>query len=255
MEDIIKSIKATLYERTGNPFLLSFSLAWCLHNYRVIMIVLSNDSLNIKLEKVDSYFGSNVLFYDYVINYGCLLHAVIFPLIYSLLYIFVFPFFSIRINEYHFKKQKELLAAKQKAEELELLTKEKSQELRRSFILLENELKVQMEKLLEENSELKKLIKIGNNSVKTEIVEEIVDKPFVLSDDEVKILKAFLGFERRSVLDVADKLSLDIDRVKLICQELVYKQLLSQEILTKNGFKQYSLEHLGRRYLADRKLI
>jgi|GEM_PF-7129046 len=257
MEDIIKSIKATLYERVSNPFILSFLMAWCIHNYRVIMIIISNESLNIKLVNIDLYFNGSFMLNGLVINYGCILHSIIIPLIYSLIYIYALPVLSKRIIHYHFKMQRELLSAKHDAEGLELLTKEKSRELRQYFILLEKELKDQIEKLEEENAELKSLIKTEANEVPSEeFSQKNEDETIELTENEIKILVAFSGVERRSVNDVAKTINLHLDAAKFICAEFVKKDLLLDEgNRNSSGLHYYSLAHLGRKFLTENNLV
>lgn len=255
MEDIIKSIKATLYERTGNPFLFSFFIAWCIHNFRIFMIVLSDESLNSKLVKIDSYFESNFLINGFVVNYGCILHAIIAPLIYTLMYIFLLPYISIKINRYHFKKQKELLSAKQGAEELELLTVEKSRELRKSMVLLEGEYRSQIEKLEDENNALKGIIRKESNDQKLNVNPKIIDEPIKLYGDTIRVLQAFSGVEYRSVANVSEILGIHLDHIKYICNELELKKCLSRIGTAGDGSMSYSLDHAGRKYLIENELL
>lgn len=254
MEDILKSIKATLYERVSNPFLLSFFIAWCVHNYRVIMIVLSNESLNVKLVNIDLQFEYNLLINGSVFNCGGWLHAVIIPSMYALIYICIFPHLSKPINQIHFRRQKELLSAKQDAEGLELLTKKQSRELRQQIILLEKEYSNKVELLEQENSELRSIISKPNNKPNVEIPASEEDI-FELTDDELKVLLAFSGHDRRSAIEVAKDIEMKLEKVKFICTDLMQKSFLSVNSSNAQGQYLFALEQLGRKCLYKKNLL
>lgn len=254
IEDITKSIKATLYERVSNPFILSFLAAWCIHNYRIIMIAFSDESLNSKLVKIDFQFEYNVLVSGMVFNLGGILHGLIIPFMYTLIYICVLPYLSKPINQIHFTKQSELLSAKQKAEGLELLTKEKSRELRQEIIILEKKYSEKVQILEQENSELRRIIS-NTDTVSNSEHNETTNNSIELTDDELTVLSAFSDHDRRSAAEVAQDTKIRLERVKLICTDLMQKAFLSVNASNSQGQYLFALEQLGRKYLNDRNLL
>jgi hypothetical protein len=56
MEDIIKSIKAFLYDRSSSPLFGAFIISWMAWNYRLLMLVLSDTEIDKKFKDIDKYF-------------------------------------------------------------------------------------------------------------------------------------------------------------------------------------------------------
>ena len=92
MNDILSSIK----DRISNPLLVSFAIAWSLVNYKFVIAVLSGDTLDARYQIINSTFDTTG---------KILCNGIGWPLFWSLLYIFVLPFITIRINEYVLKRE------------------------------------------------------------------------------------------------------------------------------------------------------
>lgn len=131
MDDILKSIKAFLYERSVSPLFGAFTLAWSICNYRVLLIALSDSKFSEKLAALNTYFSSiEVTLLEISFNLsGGLVHGVIFPSIVAALYIFAYPWLAAPVYEYSLKKQKEIREIKQAAEGERLLSISESREL------------------------------------------------------------------------------------------------------------------------------
>lgn len=125
MDDLLKTIKAQLYDRLSSPLSFSFSLAWLAWNYRVVVILLSSlppsdkflalDLLSLTWSRQELYF---------------LCHLFLFPLATSAIYIFALPWAEKIVFEYSLKRKKELKESRQKIEEEMPLSNDEARELR-----------------------------------------------------------------------------------------------------------------------------
>lgn len=85
MEDSLKSIKAYLYERANSPLLRTFLASWSIWNYKLILVLLSNMDVKDKIEFIPSRFYPDHT--QYLLGDGFL-----FPLLTTIIYIFIIPF-------------------------------------------------------------------------------------------------------------------------------------------------------------------
>lgn len=131
MDDIFKSIKAFLYERTVSPLFGAFALSWGVCNYRVLIIIFSESSFSDKLTALNIYFSSiDINLFEISLSLsGGLVHGVIFPSTVTVLYIFAYPVLAAPVYEYSLKKQKEIREIKQTAEGERLLSVSESRKL------------------------------------------------------------------------------------------------------------------------------
>lgn len=107
MDDIIKSVKAFLYERSSSPLLGAFIVSWCVWNYQSLIIVFSNSDFGKKIEALNEYFSiASLSIYSFDIP-SSLVNGLIFPSILTILYIFIYPFVAEPVYEHALKKQKE----------------------------------------------------------------------------------------------------------------------------------------------------
>jgi len=98
IDEIKKSVSATLYERLASPLLGSFIASWCIWNYKVFLIIFSSLEYDKQVEKLDAYFAR---------WYYCRTFSI--PLLWVLFYIFIYP----RIAKYVFKKWQKYIADKE----------------------------------------------------------------------------------------------------------------------------------------------
>ena len=83
----LKEIWGSLSERFKNPLLYSFAISWAIINYKVIVVLMSSDKYVDKFEYIE-----NIL---YPINELYLEKLLYFPLLSSILYVFVLPAISL----------------------------------------------------------------------------------------------------------------------------------------------------------------
>ena len=94
-DEIQKSIKASLYERIGSPFLGSFLFAFVIYNYKVFVVIFSGLSPTEKFALTDIYLSNqNVGWHKFVPHW--LLVPIISAITFSLIYPFIkLLFFSV----------------------------------------------------------------------------------------------------------------------------------------------------------------
>lgn len=122
MDDLLTSIKAQLYERVASPLTVSFVLAWCGWNYRLIVILLSGMAPPDKFHMIDG-----ALYPD---TWTWWLYKILGPLLTSLLYVFVYPFPERWAFKWAKQKQRDLKTIQAALDSDVPLTPEQSRELR-----------------------------------------------------------------------------------------------------------------------------
>lgn len=119
LEDIEKSVKATLYDRLTSPLIGSYIFAWCIYNYKVFLVIFSELKYAEKINELNNLFvGWQFLF------------SFIMPFVWSLFYIFIYPY----IAKFVFKKWQKYIKDKEDIKhhirEMQCLTVEQSQQLK-----------------------------------------------------------------------------------------------------------------------------
>jgi hypothetical protein len=122
MEDLIKSMKAQLYERASSPLIFSFVVSWALWNYRFLLVLTASGSLVEKFAFVEGHLFHTV--WDYLGT------GLLAPALSALMYIFVYPFPSRFVYSYTQKQQAELKKIQQEIEDETPITQEEARELR-----------------------------------------------------------------------------------------------------------------------------
>lgn len=139
MQEIIKSIKAFLYDRAVSPLFGAYVVSWMAWNYRVIIIWLdSHAELTEKFALLDLYFSDDRIFqvvgYSiHVLGGGYLVNGIFMPAVLTWLYLYGYPKVAIPVYEHSLEMQKKLKAVKQEIENSRLLTVEESRNLQREI--------------------------------------------------------------------------------------------------------------------------
>jgi len=139
MQDILKSIKAFLYDRAVSPLFGAFAVAWLAWNYRAVIILLDGHAtLTDKLSLLDIYFSDDHTFqvfgYSFhVLGGGHLIHGFLMPAVFTWAYLYIYPKIAIPVYGHSLAKQKELKTVKQEIESSRLLTVEESRNLQREI--------------------------------------------------------------------------------------------------------------------------
>lgn len=136
-DDVIKTIKAQLYDRVTSPLFGTFVMSWLGWNWRLPVLFLFDSSMHVT-DKF-AYISTNL--YPAPSNYW--FNGLLYPLVTTGFFIGVYPWLARPVYgywRYQQKKQKEL---QQKIDDETTLTVEEARELRRD--VLKTELKYQAE--------------------------------------------------------------------------------------------------------------
>lgn len=150
-DDLIKTIKAQLYDRIASPLFSSYLISWVGWNYKFLLTLFSGMKVKEKLD-----FISSVIYPSFSYLF---LHGAIYPLITSLLIIFVYPYPAKFTYEFYRRRQVELKEIQQKIDDETPLTKEEAKKIRTDALIMTIEFEKEIEKLREENIQLRKLVK------------------------------------------------------------------------------------------------
>ena len=260
LSDILKSIHAQLYERAVSPLIGSFVLSWLIINYKFIMLLFSEFTLNEKYWAIDYW-----LYPDWM---SVILFNVIYPLIAASFYIFVYPFFAQYAFEYSRKQHLKLINKKKEIDGQRLMDIDDSRalinkhyEMRREF---ESELDDRdseitvLKSKLKENENLKEskkshLSTLDSNENTMDIDSIHVSSNNIPSEQIDMLLKISKG-DNISERFLVDNFSGTPARSKYILGELEEKGYVSRNKFA-NGEWAYSLRHKGRSLLAKKDLI
>lgn len=118
LSELTKSVKAKLYDRLEDPLLSNFTIFWILYSWRPLLIlILDTSDISLRITKVQFEYGFLTITCKGLLNW-------IIPLIFSLLYIYIYPKLKLRISDYYYKQMVILKNAKKKHFEELLLTME-----------------------------------------------------------------------------------------------------------------------------------
>ncbi|MFZ3433757.1 hypothetical protein [Vibrio harveyi] len=154
--DVLTSIKAYLYDRTSSPLLGAFATSLALWNFKILMLFFSKTPYAVKVWEIDFFYSqpffSSIEHLSWVTNYWMCLYLM--PMVTSLFYIYVFPWFSHRVFEFSYNKQITLNNKKKEMQGSELISAEEKEELLSKIEKLNIENRANVLKLREEITQL-----------------------------------------------------------------------------------------------------
>lgn len=175
IEDVIKSVKASLYERTTSPLFGALGISWVVWNYKIFLVIFSAmpapDKITYLRESLYAHFWEKAIF------------LAVGPLITAALFLFVYPYPAKWVFRFWRKKQKELRDIRNEIEEATLLSLEESRRIRRQIIEIQKEYDGQLRKSSEDLERVK---------------QQLVDSQNLSSDLEEKLREAESGFARNA---------------------------------------------------------
>ena len=138
IDDLSKTIKAQLYERINSPLLGSFLLSWATWNYRFIVTLFSEMSVEKTFIYIDQTLYPTWLYASWILFIG--------PAITAAFLIFIYPYPAKFVYEYARNRQKELKEIQQKIDDETPLTRQEAREIRDIAQKRINELEEQTQK-------------------------------------------------------------------------------------------------------------
>lgn len=151
--DVSKTIKVILYERITSPLFGTFVLAWCGWNWRIIVLFLTDSSMAVikKFQYLDTelYPSSSV----------SIIHGLLLPVITTLFFIYIYPWFARKVYGYWREQQNELKKLQVEKDGEKPLTKEEAQKITNQALLSELQYQEEREKREARIKDLESLIK------------------------------------------------------------------------------------------------
>ncbi len=156
MTEIVKSLRAALYERATSPLLGSFVIFWIYFNWKALsIIVLGEGDILFRISHIES---------DYPYSYRNILCPALYAAAYSVLYPYLSLFFYTVARYAHVWK----ISIRNKIEKINTISFEKYNQLKSE--ILENEKK--LSDLLEEKTNYEKQLEENISYLEKEMLEE-----------------------------------------------------------------------------------
>lgn len=157
MDDMYKSIKAFLYDRTSSPLFGAFLTSWLLVNFKIVLTIFSSEDLVTKFQIIENLFSITV-FEQQHYWLGFFVHSLLLPAVLTVSYIYLYPLLAKPVYEHSLRKQRELREVRQTAENESLLSVEESHKIRVELASLKDKRRAEVESYINENSSLLKRI-------------------------------------------------------------------------------------------------
>lgn len=159
IEDIIKSVKASLYERSTSPLFGALAISWILWNYRVWLVVFSGMPA---LDKIG--YLQEAMYTD---PWEKAIFLAIGPVITAALFLFVYPYPAKWVFRFWRRKQKELRDIRTEIEGDTLLSLEESRRIRGQLIEIQKEYDEQLRKASQDLERTKQQLVERQGAVET----------------------------------------------------------------------------------------
>lgn len=231
-KEISKELKASLFQRIKSPFFGSFLIGLLIFNYRYILVLLSTKSIEDKFHFIDNYKTSiiiNIPYFDFICIKDIYLSTTLYPFIFALISIAIFPYFERYISMPIWKKHQNRL-------------KEKYAELEKEEILLGSEREKYLNEILNIRKEKNQLVEELTNidlATKKKIDKAIEDKEAEFKKEKERLqadyeinLQARTDEIKNQKDEEIEKLNRKINENKTLIENLIDKH--SAEIKNKD---------------------
>jgi hypothetical protein len=203
VEDIIKSIKAYLYDRSVSPLFGAFILSWCVWNYKFLLVIFSTQEVASKFELIDALYKSISISFEYF-SFDVsprLVNGLILPVITTYGFLYYYPRLAKPVYEYSLKRQQELNSIKKQNSEERLLSVSESRELNKKLAMLESEYD---QELKEASDRIKALTEAISNFEKRAPIKD--ESSIVFTDDKIDelILLALGAMDENAIFQISD---------------------------------------------------
>lgn len=259
VSDIVKTIKAHLYDRVNSPLFVAFVISWSLWNYRFLMVLVSSLPVHLKFRFIETNLFPDI--------WSKLLQGGLYPLITTVLIVFVYPFPAKIVYAFWRKRQKDLMVVKQQIEDETPLTIEQSRSIRKEALILELEYEKEIEKRDSQIKNLKNIISSSDstfeksfngafNSIDPDDVT-VIGKNNEISKSGLEILRMLSENENETAFEVSirDTLNMNTARARHELEKLVKAACLVRTSSVQDKHNMYRLTAEGRALLVANNLI
>lgn len=251
MEDLIKSIKAHLYDKATSPLFGTFAISWLIWNYKFVLVLFSSLPVDERIDYISTFL------------YPCLssyfLQGALYPLFTAVVFIFIYPYPAKFVYSFTRKQQKELRKIKQEIEDETPLTIEESRKIRRDMTNLELEFERELERRDSEIQRLKDIIDEHKNVLtETHDAKEtskmvFLDKSYNLDSEQLALLKLVSQGDRPLEKELISLSDIDKVKTEYNLGELLRMELINDFYLDQG--KAYKITHEGRTVLVKEGLV
>lgn len=130
-EEVIKSTQSHLNERLSSPLMGSFAFAWCLWNYKFLVVLFSAASVSQTFNLIDV-----LIFPDKTTIF---LRGILYPLVSAFAYIFLYPYPAKVVYWFSHNRKKEINEIRRRIEDETPLTLKESRQIRIAASRMESE--------------------------------------------------------------------------------------------------------------------
>lgn len=235
--EVVDSLKGSIKERITSPFFSAFVTSWSLINFRFFLIFFSDSSLRYKFKLFDWYFSTYSIW-----------ETLIYPLVATLSYIFLYPYIARPINLFLLRQKLQIQRDIFDAEGRQLVDENRLKGIYANFYDERKRFEDRIGVLQHENLELRsKLEAIERVSMEKNLN---VGTPLEgLDEAEVKMIHAIGTYEEEDIVLTEDSLAqeLKFGRVKTadVLQNLVDASYVSRRSYGDDFH--YGLQPKGRK--------
>lgn len=242
-EEIIKSTQSHVNERLSSPLIGSFAFAWCLWNYKFLVVLFSSASVSQTFHLIDG-----LVFPD---TATMLFRGFLYPLISALAYIFLYPYPAKFVYRFSRNRQKEINDIRRQIEDETPLTLEESRKIRSDVLRIENDHLQEMDR---KNREIERL----NGQLVNQSSSSSAEAP----KQKNEVSTTFLDPSQLFMLHLVDKNNGEVDEDVLLQQspekrvqaeydlgELINLKLLTRKYDQEQHEYVVKFTHEGRRAL------
>lgn len=244
VDEVFKSAKAQISERIASPLIGSFALAWCLWNYKFLIILFSNASISQTFGLIDSVV--------FPTTWSLVLNGVLLPSLTAVIYIFGYPYPARFVYGFTRRRQKEINELRQRIEDETPLTIEESRVIRAEIVQAEKNHQDVVDRLNFELSRLKGELANLETKPPPDLIESAAPSILPLESTQITLLRLLEkagGNEIESQLIRLSKQSKV--KTEFDLGELVRMKLVDKDYDSNAGDYTYKFTHEGRRILLS----
>jgi hypothetical protein len=131
IKDLWNSMRLSIIERVGNPLTGAYCLAWCVWNFRILLVTFSSGDWKPKIDYIDGQLMTT--WKDWLI------HGYLVPLAFALVWIFILPQLLRRVLVFHREQIAKTAKAVMIADGAQPIDAEEANQLRLRLIKLDEE--------------------------------------------------------------------------------------------------------------------
>lgn len=165
LDEILKSARQQIVDRLSSPLLGSFAVAWCLWNYKFLVILLSAASVTKTFELIDTLVFPNLS--------SVLIRGFLLPAGTAMAYIFLYPYPARFVFGFTQRRQREVNQLRQQIEDETLLTAEESRRIRNQVVAIEAAHRKEVDRLNEEITKLRDALESATSSSAKEDTRDV----------------------------------------------------------------------------------